>query len=29
MIDRFVLEADAERLRYWQTHSMTTKDVDP
>ena len=29
MIDRFVLEADAERLRYWQTHSMTTKDVEP
>ncbi|MGC3103739.1 TrfB-related DNA-binding protein [Pseudomonas aeruginosa] len=28
MIDRFVLEADAERQRYWQTHSMTVKDID-
>jgi len=29
MIDRFVLEADAERLRYWQTHSVINKDAEP
>lgn len=28
MIDRFVKEADSERLRYWQTHSITTKEFD-
>ncbi|QZP24044.1 TrfB-related DNA-binding protein [Pseudomonas sp. DR208] len=28
MIDRFVKEADAERLLYWQTHSNTKKEFD-
>lgn len=28
MIERFVEEADAERLRYWQTRSITAKDID-
>jgi hypothetical protein len=28
MIDRFVKEADAERLLYWQTHSSTKKELN-
>jgi hypothetical protein len=28
MIDRFVREADSERVRYWQMHSISTKEFD-
>lgn len=29
MIERFVREADAERLKYWQLQAITKKDPNP
>ncbi|MFC3945636.1 ParR [Pseudomonas gingeri NCPPB 3146 = LMG 5327] len=29
MIDRFIKEADSERLRYWHLHSVASKEAKP